>query len=129
VIDRAFTKAEARYIPNGRRGTTNMRATFLAGGKAIDRSTVRARSIDLAATAAFLLDVPAPERSQGVVLRRLLDDRWYTPVSIIRLNDFHGQVDQTTTMDGRTVTVGGGAPGPADTRAVRTDYSRADRES
>ena len=128
VIDRAFTKAEARFIPNGRRSTadmshptrtgdlvvfssppyqfdaatpgtliarsaffgqhgyvpdvqdldsnTNMRATFLAGGKAIERGTIKARSIDLAPTAAFLLDVPAPERSQGVVLRRLLDDRW-----------------------------------------------------
>jgi 2',3'-cyclic-nucleotide 2'-phosphodiesterase (5'-nucleotidase family) len=160
VIDRAFTKAEARYIPNSRRGTadmshptrtgdlvvfssppyqfdaatpgtliarsaffgqhgyvpdvqdldsnTNMRATFLAGGKAIDRGTVKARSIDLASTAAFLLDVPAPARSQGVVLRRLFDDRWYTPVSIVGLNDFHGQLDQTTTtIDGRTVTVGG----------------------
>jgi 2',3'-cyclic-nucleotide 2'-phosphodiesterase (5'-nucleotidase family) len=161
-IDRMFTKAEARRIPNGpgsstdmahptRTGdlvvfsappyqwdgatpgtlvapsaffgqhgyvpdiqdlgsNTNMRATFLAGGDAIDRGVVDdVRSIDLAPTAAFLLDVPVPERSQGVVRRDLLDDGWrYRPVSIVGLNDFHGQLDQTTaTVDGRTVTVGG----------------------
>ena len=118
VIDRIFTKAEARYIPNGDDSTadmahptrtgdlvvfstppyqfdaatpgtlfarsaffgqhgyvpdmqdldsnTNMRATFLAGGKAIDRGVVHdVRSIDLAPTAAFLLDVPAPEQQPG----------------------------------------------------------------
>jgi hypothetical protein len=120
-IDRIFTKAEARKIPNGdnsfadmshptRTGdlvvfssapyqwdaatpgtlfalsaffgqhgyvpdTPGMRATFLAGGKAIDRGVVHdVRSIDLAPTAAFLLDVPAPGHSQGVVRRDLLDD-------------------------------------------------------
>ena len=162
VIDRVFTKAEARYIPNGAGQTadmahptrtgdvvafsyppyqfdaatpgtliarsaffvqhgyvpdiqdldsnTNMRATFLAGGKAIERGVVRnVRSIDLAPTAAFLLDIPAPQHSQGVVRRDLLDNgRKYTPVSIVGLNDFHGQLDPTTTlMDGRDVGVGG----------------------
>ncbi|MGI8779126.1 MAG: 5'-nucleotidase C-terminal domain-containing protein [Solirubrobacteraceae bacterium] len=162
VIDRAFTKAEARHIPNGPDSTTdmahptrtgdlvvfsappyqfdaatpgtliarsaffgqhgyvpdlqdlkanvNMRATFLAGGKAIDRGVVRdVRSIDLSPTAAFLLDVPVPQHSQGVVRRDLLDrGRRYTPLSIVGLNDFHGQLEQTTTLiDGRNVTVGG----------------------
>jgi 2',3'-cyclic-nucleotide 2'-phosphodiesterase (5'-nucleotidase family) len=162
VIDRAFTKAEARHIPNGRNSTTdmahptrtgdlvvfsappyqfdaatpgtliarsaffgqhgyvpdiqdlrsntNMRATFLAGGKAIDRGIVRnVRSIDLAPTAAFLLDIPAPQHSQGIVRRDLLDaGRRYKPLSIIGLNDFHGQLDQTTTpMDGLNAPVGG----------------------
>jgi 2',3'-cyclic-nucleotide 2'-phosphodiesterase (5'-nucleotidase family) len=164
VIDRAFTKAEARHIPNGPGSTAdmahptrtgdlvvfsappyqfdaatpgtliarsaffgqhgyvpdlqdiardiNMRATFLAGGDAIDRGVVDdVRSIDLAPTAAFLLDIPVPEHSQGVVRRDLLDaGRRYTPLSIIGLNDFHGQLDQTTSsLDGRTVTVGGAA--------------------
>jgi 2',3'-cyclic-nucleotide 2'-phosphodiesterase (5'-nucleotidase family) len=164
VIDRAFTKAEAREIPNGPNSTadmahptrtgdlvvfsappyqfdaatpgtliarsaffgqhgyvpdvqdlrsnTNMRATFLAGGKAIDRGVVAGvRSIDLAPTAAFLLDIPTPEHSQGVVRRDLLDGgRRYKPVPIIGLNDFHGQLEQTTTtMDGLNVTVGGAA--------------------
>jgi 2',3'-cyclic-nucleotide 2'-phosphodiesterase (5'-nucleotidase family) len=164
VIDRAFTKAEARHIPNGsdsstdmahptrtgdlvvfsappyqfdaatpgtliarsaffgqhgyvpdvqdRKSNTNMRATFLAGGEAIERGVVRdVRSIDLAPTAAFLLDIPAPQHSQGVVRRDLLDKgRRYKPLSIIGLNDFHGQLDQTTTpVDGQNATVGGAA--------------------
>ncbi|HET9741080.1 MAG TPA: 5'-nucleotidase C-terminal domain-containing protein [Solirubrobacteraceae bacterium] len=164
VIDRAFTKAEARYIPNGAgqtadmahptrtgdlvvfsappyqfdaatpgtliarsaffgqhgyvpdvknlRANTNMRATFLAGGDAIKRGVVRrVRSIDLAPTAAFLLDVPSPGHSQGVVRRDLIDfGRKYTPVSIVGLNDFHGQLDPSTTtvtIDGRTIGTAG----------------------
>ena len=164
VIDRAFTKAEARYIPNGAgrtadmahptrtgdlvvfssppyqfdaatpgtliarsaffgqhgyvpdvqnlRGNTNMRATFLAGGDAIDRGVARnIRSIDLAPTAAFLLDVPTPGHSQGVVRRDIIDfGRKYKPVSIVGLNDFHGQLDPsnaTVTIDGRTIGTAG----------------------
>ena len=157
VIDRVFTKAEARYIPNGAGQTadmahptrtgdvvafsyppyqfdaatpgtlvarsaffgqhgyvpdvqdldsnTNMRATFLAGGEAIERGVVDdVRSIDLAPTAAFLLDIPAPQHSQGVVRRDLLEDgRKYKPISIVGLNDFHGQLDAAAlTLDGRT---------------------------
>ena len=166
VIDRVFTKAEARYIPNGAGQTadmahptrtgdvvafsyppyqfdaatpgtliarsaffgqhgyvpdvqdldsnTNMRATFLAGGRAIERGVVDdVRSIDLAPTAAFLLDIPAPQHSQGVVRRDLLDDgRKYRPISIVGLNDFHGQLDPATiTLDGThvNVAVGGAA--------------------
>jgi 2',3'-cyclic-nucleotide 2'-phosphodiesterase (5'-nucleotidase family) len=162
VIDRAYTKAEARYIPNGANSTadmahptrtgdvvafsyppyqfdaatpgtliarsaffgqhgyvpdvqdlksnTNMRATFLAGGSRIEDGVARnVRSIDLAPTAAFLLDVPVPQHSQGVVRRDIVDDGGrYTPISIIGLNDFHGQLEPTTTtIDGRAVDVGG----------------------
>ena len=167
MIDRVFTKAEARYIPNGAGQTadmahptrtgdvvafsyppyqfdaatpgtliarsaffgqhgyvpdvqdldsnTNMRATFLAGGKAIERGVVDdVRSIDLAPTAAFLLDIPAPQHSQGVVRRDLLEDgRKYKPISIVGLNDFHGQLDPAAlTLDGRTLNgaAGGAAP-------------------
>jgi 2',3'-cyclic-nucleotide 2'-phosphodiesterase (5'-nucleotidase family) len=162
VIDRTFTKAEARKIPNGPNSTadmshptrtgdlvvfsappyqfdaatpgtliarsaffgqhgyvpdvqdlksnTNMRATFLAGGTEIEKGTISGvRSIDLAPTAAFLLDVPAPGSSQGVVLRKLLrsGDK-YTPLSIIGLNDFHGQLEPTSmTVDGLNTSVGG----------------------
>ena len=164
VIDRAFTKAEARYIPNGPRstadmahptrtgdlvvfstppyqfdaatpgtliarsaffgqhgyvpdvknlrGNTNMRATFLAGGDAIKRGVARrVRSIDLAPTAAFLLDIPTPGHSQGIVRRGLIDfGRKYKPVSIVALNDFHGQLDPSTstvTIDGRSIGTAG----------------------
>ena len=122
VIDRAYTKAEARYIPNGLHGSTtdmahptrtgdlvvfsyppyqfdaatpgtlialsaffgqhgyvpdvqdleaniNMRATFIAGGKAIQPNLVVSglRTIDIAPTIAYILGVPEPQQSQGVV--------------------------------------------------------------
>ncbi len=162
VIDRAYTKAESRYIPNGPRSTTNMahptrtgdlvvfsyppyqfdaatpgtliarsaffgqhgyvpdvqdrranvnmRATFLAGGPEIQKGRIsRVRSIDIAPTIAYLLDVPLPQHSQGKVLLDVLkDDRSVRPLSIIGLNDFHGQLDSTTLpVDGINVPVGG----------------------
>ncbi len=163
VIDRTFTKAEARHIPNGANSTadmahptrtgdlvvfsyppyefdaatpgtliarsqffgqhgyvpdvqelksnTNMRATFLAGGPAIKDGKVRGvRSIDLAPTAAYLLGVPAPQQSQGVVRRDALKHK-PKALSIIGLNDFHGQLESTArTYDNALATpVGGGA--------------------
>lgn len=164
LIDRMYTKAEARHIPNGPASTadmahptrtgdlvvfsevpyqfdaatpgtlvseshffgqhgyvpdvqdlganTNMRATFLAGGKGIARGKVRARSIDLAPTLAFLLGVPQPQHSQGKVLRNVVAGGGrYTPVPIIGLNDFHGQLEPTTRAydNGINVQVGGAA--------------------
>ncbi|MDP9463399.1 MAG: 5'-nucleotidase C-terminal domain-containing protein, partial [Actinomycetota bacterium] len=162
VMDRAFTKAEARLIPNGQGSTANMahptrtgdvvafayppyqfdaatpgtlvalsaffgqhgyvpdvqdlpnninmRATFLAGGEGIGRDTVEGvRSIDLAPTIAFILGVPVPQQSQGRVLLEVLKkgDR-YTPISVVGLTDFHGQLDPTTTLSaGLNVSVGG----------------------
>ena len=100
------------YVPDTQdlSTNTNMRATFLAGGPAIAHRTARnVRSIDVAPTAAFLLGVPEPAQAQGVVRRDILKARRkYTPVPIIGLNDFHGQLEQTTTtIDGQTVGVGG----------------------
>src|SRR3954453_565817 len=165
VIDRAYTKAEARYIPNGDHSTadmsnptrtgdlvvfsyppyqfdaetpgtliarsnffgqhgfvpdvqdlksnTNMRATFLAGGPDIERGEVDdVRSIDLAPTAAFMAGIPAPQQSQGVVRRDLLEDgHKFTPLSIIGLNDFHGQLEAANTIgdNGVTFSTGGAA--------------------
>ncbi|HEX9259653.1 MAG TPA: 5'-nucleotidase C-terminal domain-containing protein, partial [Acidimicrobiales bacterium] len=169
MIDRVYTKAEARYIPNGpvpeggaapttdmahptRTGDVvafsyppyqydaatpgtlvarsaffgqhgyvpdlqdlganiNMRATFLAGGKGIAKGTVTARTIDLAATMAYLLRVPEPQHSQGRVLREIVDGApSVRPISIVALTDFHGQLEPSTfTMDGRAVPVGGAA--------------------
>jgi 2',3'-cyclic-nucleotide 2'-phosphodiesterase (5'-nucleotidase family) len=112
LIARSAFFGQHGYVPDVQdpASNTNMRATFLAGGKAIDRGVVNnIRSIDLAPTAAFLLDIPSPQHSQGVVRRDLLKKgRKYTPLSIIGLNDFHGQLDPTTAlMDGRNVGVGG----------------------
>ena len=163
MIDRVFTKAEARYIPNGPGSTTdmahptrtgdviafsfppyqydaetpgtlvapshffgqhgyvpdiqnlaaniNMRATFLADGAGIGRGEVTARSIDLAPTLAFLLGIPEPQHSQGRVLLEALDlGARYTPISIVGLNDFHGQLEPTALrFDGINQPVGGAA--------------------
>jgi 2',3'-cyclic-nucleotide 2'-phosphodiesterase (5'-nucleotidase family)/predicted AlkP superfamily pyrophosphatase or phosphodiesterase len=162
MIDRAFTKAEARYIPNGPGSTAdmaaptrtgdlvvfayppyqfdaaspgtlvalsaffgqhgyvpdvqdlganiNMRATFIAGGEGIAKGKFSGiRSIDLAPTLAYILGIPVPQQSQGRVLLEILKGgASVKPISIIGLNDFHGQLDPTTlTQDGRAVTVGG----------------------
>jgi 2',3'-cyclic-nucleotide 2'-phosphodiesterase (5'-nucleotidase family) len=161
VIDRAFTRAEARYIPNGA-GTTanmahptrtgdlvvfsyppyqfdaatpgtliapslffgqhgyvpdvqdlddniNMRATFLAGGKAIQKGKFTVRSIDLAPTIAYLMRIPEPQHAQGKVQLQLLKGgNSVKPVTIIGLNDFHGQLDPSTfTVDGIAAPSGG----------------------
>ena len=60
---------------------------------------------------AYLLDIPEPQHSQGVVRLDLLKGNpSRTLVPVIGLTDFHGQLDQTTlTMDGRNVPVGGAA--------------------
>jgi 2',3'-cyclic-nucleotide 2'-phosphodiesterase (5'-nucleotidase family) len=164
VMDRAYTKAEARSIPNGTGSTTtmahptrtgdlvafayppyqfdaatpgtlvarsaffgqhgyvpdvqklaanvNMRATFLAGGPAIAHKRVRnLRTIDLAPTIAYLLRVPLPQQAQGRVRLDLLR-RGYaaSPLTILGINDFHGQLEPTTTpVDGVNTLVGGAA--------------------
>jgi 2',3'-cyclic-nucleotide 2'-phosphodiesterase (5'-nucleotidase family) len=164
VIDRVFTKAEARFIPNGPGSTsdmahptrtgdvvvfayppyqfdaetpgtliapshffgqhgyvpdvkdlsasTNMRATFLAGGADIAHGAVKARSIDLAPTLAFMLGIPEPQQSQGRVLRGVIEGGTsYKPISIVGVNDFHGQLDPTTRAydNAINIRVGGGA--------------------
>ena len=161
MIDRAFTKAEARAIPNGPDSTAdmahptrtgdlvvfafppyqfdaetpgtlvapshffgqhgyvpdvqnlganvNMRATFLADGEDIEKGEVEARTIDLAPTLAFLMGIPEPQHSQGRVLLDVLrhGDK-FKPISIVGLNDFHGQLDPTTLVfDGINTSVGG----------------------
>ena len=163
MIDRAYTKAEARYIPNGPDSTAdmahptrtgdlvvfayppyqfdaetpgtlvarsaffgqhgyvpdvqnldasvNMHATFIAGGKSIRRNqqVEGLRTIDLAPTIAYLLGIPEPQQSQGVVRLDLLKGgEARTLVPIIGLTDFHGQLDPTNfILDGRNVSVGG----------------------
>ncbi len=165
MIDRAYTKAEARYIPNGPNSTAdmahptrtgdlvvfayppyqfdaatpgtlvarsaffgqhgyvpdvqdlanniNMRATFLAGGKAIKPNVVanNIRTIDLAPTIAYLLGIPEPQQAQGMVRLDLLrGGPARTLVPVIGLTDFHGQLEPSSfTIDGRNVSVGGSA--------------------
>ncbi|MFN0155085.1 MAG: 5'-nucleotidase C-terminal domain-containing protein [Gaiella sp.] len=165
VMDRAFTKAEARFIPNGTGSTAdmahptrtgdlvvfafppyqfdaatpgtlvarsaffgqhgyvpdiqnlaanvNMRATFIAGGEGVRRGPDPSglRTIDIAPTIAYLLGVPEPQHSQGVVRLDILDDTGGAKLlPVIGLTDFHGQLSPTTaSFDGRNIPVGGAA--------------------
>ena len=80
----------------------NMRATFIAGGKGVAKGTIKASSIDLAPTLAFMLGIPTPQHSQGKVLLKAVDGgSRYDRVNIVGLNDFHGQLDPTTATDRR----------------------------
>ncbi len=163
MIDRAYSRAEARYIPNGPDSTAdmahptrtgdlvvfayppyqfdaatpgtlvarsaffgqhgyvpdvqnlaanvNVRATFIAGGDNIKRnkSVSGLRTIDLAPTIAYLLGIPEPQQSQGVVRLDLFKDSHKSVlIPVIGLTDFHGQLEPTSyTLDGRNVSVGG----------------------
>jgi 2',3'-cyclic-nucleotide 2'-phosphodiesterase (5'-nucleotidase family) len=165
MIDRVFTKAEARYIPNGPDSTTdmahptrtgdlvvfsyppyqfdaatpgtlvslshffgqhgyvpdiqnldaniNMRAAFIAGGNAVRSRIVvsNLRTIDIAPTIAYVMRIPLPQHSQGVVrLDMLRGGRGRSLVPIIGLNDFHGQLEPTNySMDDQNISVGGAA--------------------
>ena len=91
------------YVPDVQdlADNVNMRATFLAGGTGIAKATVTARSIDLAPTLAFMLGIPEPQHSQGRVLLDVVKGgNAVKPISIVGLNDFHGQLDPTT-LDSR----------------------------
>lgn len=163
MIDRAYSRAEARYIPNGPDSTAdmahptrtgdlvvfayppyqfdaatpgtlvarsaffgqhgyvpdvqnlaanvNVRATFIAGGDNIKRnkSVTGLRTIDIAPTIAYLLGIPEPQHSQGVVRLDLFkDNNKTTLIPVIGLTDFHGQLEPTSyTLDGRNISVGG----------------------
>ncbi len=103
------------YVPDVQNlaANINMRATFIAGGGAVRPNVVASglRTIDLAPTIAYLLGIPEPQHSQGVVRLDLLrGGEARTLVPVIGLTDFHGQLDPTTiVMDGRNVSVGGAA--------------------
>jgi 2',3'-cyclic-nucleotide 2'-phosphodiesterase (5'-nucleotidase family) len=99
------------YVPDVQNlgANVNMRAMFIAGGAGIGKATVTARTIDLAPTLAYLLRIPEPQHSQGRVLTEILAAKsGLTPLSIIGLNDFHGQLDPTTRLfDTLNANVGG----------------------
>ena len=83
-----------------------MRATFLAGGPGIAKGEVTARTIDLAPTLSYILGIPEPQQSQGRVLTELLKGgNSIKPISIVGLNDFHGQLDPTTVIGDNNINV------------------------
>ena len=137
LVARSAFFGQHGYVPDVQdlANNINMRATFIAGGGILDRNeTVQGmRTIDVAPTIAYILGIPEPQYSQGVVRLDILrssrdnghghhghgDDAQVgdahrggnsSPIllPIIGLTDFHGQLDPGTyTMDGKNVSVGG----------------------
>ena len=67
------------------------------------RSTWRRRS-------AYLLGIPEPQHARVACCSGPSRAARATPISLVGLTDFHGQLEQTTaTIDGRNVSVGGAA--------------------
>src|SRR3954463_9358644 len=129
LIARSNFFGQHGFVPDVQdlKSNTNMRATFLAGGPDIERGEVDdVRSIDLAPTAAFMAGIPAPQQSQGVVRRDLLEDgHKFTPLSIIGLNDFHGQLEAAAFVGDNGVTFGTGGAGGAGQLATMFDEEAA----
>ena len=93
----------------------NMHATFLASGPGIRAQgpTAGVRSIDLAPTIAFLLDVPGPLNARGRILYSLFPSpgRW-KEATFLYISDFHGQItplSQTADTLGPSFGIGGAA--------------------
>jgi 2',3'-cyclic-nucleotide 2'-phosphodiesterase (5'-nucleotidase family) len=112
LIARSAFFGQHGYVPDVQNlsSNTNMRASFLAGGQGIHKGRFRnLRTIDLAPTIAYMMRIPEPQHAQGRVLLEIVKSAGsVTPLAIIGLNDFHGQLDPTTLrMDGLNVSVGG----------------------
>ena len=76
LVARSAFFGQHGYVPDVQNlaANVNMRATFIAGGGAIRPNVVASglRTIDLAPTIAYLLGIPEPQHSQGVVRLDLL---------------------------------------------------------
>ncbi len=159
VIDRTFTKAESRYIPNGPNSTADMANPTRTGDLVVfayppyqfdaetpgtliapshffgqhgyvpdvqnlgaatstcgrpsspaARASPRARSPRGRSTSrppsSYILGIPEPQQSQGRVLTELLKGgSSIKPISIVGLNDFHGQLDPTTVIGDNDINV------------------------
>ncbi|MBA2519008.1 MAG: alkaline phosphatase family protein, partial [Chloroflexia bacterium] len=74
----------------------NMYAAFLAAGPGIAQGETPLpgiQAIDLAPTAAFLLDVPGPHQARGEILYDILaNGGQLRQVTILNVTDFHGQI-------------------------------------
>jgi 2',3'-cyclic-nucleotide 2'-phosphodiesterase (5'-nucleotidase family) len=88
AIGKATTRAAGGYLPSEEGGL------FLAGGPAIANGvSAPVRAIDVAPTAAFLLDVPGPYNASGRILYEVLaDGPSLREVTLLDISDFHGQL-------------------------------------
>jgi 2',3'-cyclic-nucleotide 2'-phosphodiesterase (5'-nucleotidase family) len=93
----------------------NMHATFVASGPGIRHQDPVAgvRSVDLAPTIAFLMDIPGPSNARGKILYNLFNSPGrYKEATILYISDFHGQLiplSQTADTLGASFSIGGAA--------------------
>ena len=79
------------YLPAD--GAENAGLFLAAGPDIASGASFAARSIDVAPTAAYLLDVPGPYNASGSILYDLLaDGSTLREVTLLDISDFHGQL-------------------------------------
>jgi 2',3'-cyclic-nucleotide 2'-phosphodiesterase (5'-nucleotidase family) len=93
----------------------NMHATFVAGGPLIKHSPgVRGlRAVDIAPTAAFLMNIPGPQNARGRILYDIVSGaESLVEVTILDISDYHGQLtplSEAADTVGPTFGIGGSA--------------------
>ncbi len=109
--------------PGPRRTTSTCGRPSSPAARASPRARSTASTIDLAPTLAYMLGIPEPQHSQGRVLLEVVKGGVeLKPISIIGLNDFHGQLEPDDARRSTAQTIAGrrrGRPGDAVRRGVR----------
>ena len=91
VVANAIPVVAGGYLPAG--GAENAGLFLAAGPDIASGASFAARSIDVAPTAAYLLDVPGPYNASGSILYELLaDGSTLHEVTLLDISDFHGQL-------------------------------------
>jgi 2',3'-cyclic-nucleotide 2'-phosphodiesterase (5'-nucleotidase family)/predicted AlkP superfamily phosphohydrolase/phosphomutase len=91
----------------------NMHGTFVASGPGIQKQdpVSGVRSIDLAPTIAFMMNIPGPQNASGRILYNLVPGSGrYKEITVLDISDYHGQlIPLTEAADNLS---GGGAANP-----------------
>ena len=91
VVAKAMPVVAGGYLPAD--GAENAGLFLAAGPDIASGASFAARSIDVAPTAAYLLDVPGPYNASGSILFELLaDGSTLREVTLLDISDFHGQL-------------------------------------
>ena len=91
VIAKATPVVAGGYLPTD--GAEHGGLFLAAGPEIASGASFAARSIDVAPTAAYLLDVPGPYNASGSILFELLaDGSTLREVTLLDISDFHGQL-------------------------------------
>ncbi|MBW3633456.1 MAG: 5'-nucleotidase C-terminal domain-containing protein, partial [Chloroflexi bacterium] len=91
TVPKATPVATGGYLPGD--GSVNAGLFLAAGPDIASGATVDVRSIDVAPTAAFLLEVPGPYNASGSILFDLLTNgATLSEVTLLDISDFHGQL-------------------------------------